>query len=47
MNHIHNICHVSLSCKYISDLTYMQKIEDEELKDNLVYKERYVQILDK
>lgn len=39
MNHIHNVLHVSLLHKYISDLTYVFSVGDVRLEDNLVYKE--------
>lgn len=47
MDQIHNVIHVSLLRKYISDLTYMLRIKNRELKDNLDYKKHLVHILDK
>lgn len=46
MDHIHNVFHVLLLHKYINDPTYVMRIDDVELEDNLVYKEPLVQILD-
>lgn len=45
MDRIHDIFHVSMLRKYISDPTYMLSIRDIELKDDLVYEEHLVQIL--
>lgn len=39
---IHNMFHVLLLCKYISDLTHMLKVKDVKLEDNLAYKEHLV-----
>ena len=47
MDKVHDVFHVSLLRKYISDPSHVLKIEEVELKDNLVYEERPVQILDR
>lgn len=47
MYYIHNVFHVLLLCKYISDLTNVLNVRDVELKDDLVYKECLIQIFDK
>lgn len=47
MDNIHNIFHVSLLYKYISDSTDVLRVMDVKLKDNLVYNKCPIQILDK
>lgn len=47
INRMHNIFHMSLLHKYFRNLTHVLKVEEVELKDDLVYEERLVQILDK
>lgn len=37
MDCIHNVFHVPLLCKHISAPTYVPKVEDVELKENIVY----------
>lgn len=37
MDHIHNMFHLLLLCKYINDLTYVLRVEKVELKDDLEY----------
>lgn len=44
MNHIYKVFHVSLLHKYI---TYVLRIEDVKLEDNLVYEKHLMQILDR
>lgn len=47
MDKIHNVFHVSLLLKYVSNLTHVLRVDEVELEDNLVYKERPIQILDR
>ncbi|XP_031248273.1 uncharacterized protein LOC116106053 [Pistacia vera] len=47
MNKVHNVFHVSLLRRYISDPSHILKEEEVDLKENLVYEERPVQILDR
>lgn len=44
---IHNVSHVLSLRKYIKDLSYVLRIEEIKLLDNLSYEERPVQIIDK
>lgn len=46
MEQIYNVFHVKLLHKYINDPSYVIRIEDVELEENLVYEEHLVQILD-
>lgn len=47
INMIHNVFHISLLHKQINDLTHLLRVENVELKDNLVYEECLIQILNK
>lgn len=47
MDKIHNVFHVSLLLKYVSNLTHVLRVDEVELEDNLVYKECLIQILDR
>ena len=47
MDKIHDVFHVSMLRKYVSDLSYILRIEDVNLEENLVYEERPIQILDR
>ena len=44
---VHNVFHVSMLRKYVSDTTHVLKYEDLELQTDLSYEERPVQILDR
>ncbi|XP_062119367.1 uncharacterized protein LOC133833126, partial [Humulus lupulus] len=44
---VHNVFHVSMLRKYVSDTTHVLRYEDLELQTNLSYEERPVQILDR
>lgn len=44
---VHNMFHVSLLHKCINDPTHMLKVNNKKLKDNLVYKEHPIHILDR
>ena len=43
---VHNVFHVSMLRKYVSDVTHVLRHEDLELQADLAYDERPVQILD-
>ena len=47
MDKVHDVFHVSMLRKYVSDPSHILSIEDVELVENLVYEERPVQILDR
>ncbi|XP_024018709.1 uncharacterized protein LOC112090804 [Morus notabilis] len=47
LSSIHGTFHVSMLCKYIADLSHVLKYEASELKPNLRYEEKLVQILDR
>ena len=47
MDRIHNVFHVSLLQKYVSDPSHILQANEVELKDELIYEERPVQILDR
>ena len=47
MERVHNVFHVSLLRKYVSDPSHVLQMEEVELQDNLAYEERPVQILDR
>ncbi|XP_062086246.1 uncharacterized protein LOC133792361, partial [Humulus lupulus] len=44
---VHDVFHVSMLRKYVSDTTHVLKYEDLELQKDLSYEERPVQILDR
>ncbi|XP_031257583.1 uncharacterized protein LOC116115589 [Pistacia vera] len=47
MDRIHNVFHVSFLRKYVSDPSHILQANEVELKDELIYEERPVQILDR
>lgn len=47
MDRVHNVFHVSMLRKYVSDPSHILSVEDVDVEENLVYEERLVQILDK
>lgn len=47
MYHIYSVFHVLLLHKYISDSTHVLKAEDAKLKDNLIYEDCLIHILDR
>ena len=47
MDRVHNVFHISLLRKYISDPSHVLKSDDVELKEDLAYEEQPVQILDR
>ena len=47
MDRVHNVFHVSMLRKYVSDPSHILSIEDVDLEENLVYEEHPVQILDR
>ena len=47
LDKVHDVFHVSLLRKYVSDPSHVLKTEEVELNDNLTYKEHPVQILDR
>ncbi|XP_031258854.1 uncharacterized protein LOC116116962 [Pistacia vera] len=47
MDRIHNVFHVFLLRKYVSDPLHILQANEVELKDELIYEERPVQILDR
>ena len=47
MDKVHDVFHVSMLRKYVSDPFHILSVEDVELAENLVYEERPVQILDR
>ncbi|XP_031270941.1 uncharacterized protein LOC116129338 [Pistacia vera] len=47
IDRIHNVFHVSLLRKYIHDPSHILQTEEVELKDDLIYEECPVQILDR
>ena len=47
MEQVHNVFHVSLLRKYINDPSHVLRAEEVKLKENLIYQERPVQILDR
>lgn len=44
---IHNVFHMPLLRKYLYGLAHMLRVENVELEDNLIYKEKQIQIIDK
>ena len=47
IDRIHNVFHISLLRKYISDPSHVLTVDEVELKDDLIYEEHPVQILDR
>ena len=47
MDRVHNVFHISLLRKYISDPSHVLKSDDVELKEDLAYEEQPVHILDR
>lgn len=47
MDKVHDVFHVSMLQKYVSDPSHILSLEDVDLVENLVYEERPVQILDR
>ena len=47
MDRIHNVFHVSLLRKYVSDPSHILQANEVELKDELIYEEHPVHILDR
>ena len=47
MDRVHDVFHVSMLRKYVSDPLHILSVEDVEVAENLVYEERPVQILDR
>ena len=46
LSKVHNVFHVSMLRKYIPDPSHVLKDQPVELKDNLTYKEKLMQIVD-
>ena len=44
---VHDVFHVSMLQKYVSDITHVLKYEDLELQTDLSYEERPVHVLDR
>ena len=44
---VHNVCHVSMLCKYVSDPTHVLSYEHLQLNQDLFYEEKPVRILDR
>ena len=47
LSSVHNVFHVSILQKYISDPSYVLESEPIEVREDLTYKEQPVQILDR
>ena len=47
MDRVHNVFHVSMLRKYVSDPSHILSVEDVDLEENLLYEERPIQILDR
>ena len=47
LSNVHNVFHVSLLRKYVSDLCHVLSHEPLDMKQDLIYEERPIQILDK
>ena len=47
LSKVHNVFHVSMLRKYISDHSHVLRDQPVELKDNLTYKEQPMQIVDR
>ena len=47
LSKVHNVFHVSMLRKYISDPSHVLRDQPVELKDNLTYKEQPMQIVDR
>ncbi|XP_048319163.2 uncharacterized protein LOC125418767 [Ziziphus jujuba] len=45
LSRVHDVFHISILCKYISDPSHMLETPDIELKDDLSYEEQPMQIL--
>ena len=45
LSRVHNVFHISMLCKYISDSSHVLEILEIELRDELSYEEQPVQIL--
>ena len=45
LSRVHNVFHISMLCKYISDLSHVLETPEIELRDDLSYEEQPVQIL--
>ena len=43
---VHDVFHISMLWKYVSDTTHVLRYEDLELQTDLSYEERLVQVLD-
>ena len=46
LSKVHNVFHVSMLRKYIPDPSHVLRDQSVELKDNLIYKEKPMQIVD-
>ena len=47
LSKVHNVFHVSMLRKYIPDPSHVLRDQPVELKDNLIYKEKPMQIVDR
>ena len=47
LSRAHNVFHISMLCKYISDPSHVLETLEIELRDDLSYEEQPVQILDR
>ena len=47
LDHIHDVFHVSMLCRYIPDLSHVLTEQPVEIQENLTYEEEPVQILDR
>ena len=47
LSKVHNVFHVSMLRKYIPDPSHVLRDQPVELKDNLIYKEQLMQIVDR
>ena len=45
LSRVHNVFHISMLCKYISDPSHVLETPEIELRDNLSYEEQPAQIL--
>lgn len=47
LSNLHSSFHVSLLCKYISDLSHVIQLDDVQIRDNLTYETLPLQIEDR
>ena len=45
LSRVHNVFHISMLCKYISDPSHVLETPEIELRDDLSYEEQPVQIM--